>query len=348
MSIGNRSRRREDVLVDVDAVRRGVDPEVGLKEPLYEEVVIPEPFGPVSFEVDDCKVKEFAFCQDDYGAWYFTASPFGRRIGQAGIILNDLLQLFTLKYAASKVVGLHVEEHVRFHAPVFVGERVTLGGEYSDKYVRRGQGCVVMDARATGEDGRLLVEHRGIEIMRTVPGDVAGRGSATVDEAQRRRVVTKSRSDLARVEIASANLEPGIGVMSLHKRTTQAQACVFSRSGEWVHNIHNDLRLARAANLAVPIVQGQQLYCFAVELMTRFFGAAWFNSGILDMKFLNPVSVWEEIEVCAAVRSVLEDSIGSRMELDVWILRSDGGVAAVGWAEAVIASGSSAACCHED
>lgn len=317
---------------DTDAVKRGEEPESGLKHPLYEEIVLCEEFGPVSFDLTEEVVKSFAFTQDDYSEWSFAKRPSGRPIAHAGALLNPLLQLFTLRYAASEVVGLHVEEEVSFRQPAFVGERVTLRGAYVDKFVRRGEGCVVMEAEATGADGRVLVQHRGVEIMRTVPGQVAGRASAPVSELKRRRVRTDSRTDIAPVQRLMARPERDIGVVPLRKVPTQAQMAVFSRIGDWVTNIHNDLRKARAAGLTVPIVQGQQLFCYATELLTRVFGATWFTTGHLAMKFLRPVQAFDPVEIAGAVRSVDNE----RVDLDVWVVREDGTVSAVGWAQAAL------------
>src|SRR5215210_5031993 len=78
------------------------DLEQGLKEPDFENLEIPEDLGPVDIRVDDHKIKRFAFAQDDHHPWFLQDSPFGGRIGHAGILGNDLLQLFTTRYAASR------------------------------------------------------------------------------------------------------------------------------------------------------------------------------------------------------------------------------------------------------
>jgi hypothetical protein len=62
------------------------DLEAGLKEPIFENLEIPEALGPVTITVDDHKIKRFSFTQDDYAPWYLQASPFdGARIGWATI-----------------------------------------------------------------------------------------------------------------------------------------------------------------------------------------------------------------------------------------------------------------------
>ncbi|MFF9207600.1 MULTISPECIES: hypothetical protein [unclassified Streptomyces] len=317
-------------LTDPSRAAHEKDLEAGLKPPVFDQIVIPEEFGPVDLLVDDLKVKRFAFSQDDHGDWYLRAGPDGSRIGHAALLANDLLQLFTLKYAASQVVGLHTEEELWFDRPVPVGQRVRLTGRYVDTYVRRGQGYVVMEADARDEEGRTLVRHRGVEIMRTTPGEVAGRGSA--GPATGRRAGDDYDTSLPLAECLGGTALPGMGLEPLRKEITFEQMAVFSRIGEFVSNIHDNLATARVGGLTLPIVQGQQLVCYVAELLTRAFGAEWFRTGWLHVKFLRPVSAFDRIEAAGAVREVERDGSRTQIGLDIWVRRGDGTLAAVGWA----------------
>lgn len=300
------------------------DIEAGLKEPLFENLAIPEDLGPVTVRIDDHKIKRYAFTQDDYHPWHLEASPFGgRRIAHASLLGNDLVQLFTTVYAASRVVGLHTEEQLWFDSPAHLGEEVTLHGAYTEAYERRGQGYVVMEAKATGEDGRSILRHRGIEIFRTRPADIAGRGSA----APKKRITGEVAPGSPPFDAAA----PAVGqvLTALTKTFTTEQAAVFSRIGEYVRNIHNDLDIARAGGLRVPIVQGQQQYGLLAEALTRAFGTALFDGGRLRAKFLNTVEVHEPVEAGGVVTGVDEE----RVDLEVWVRRADGALSAAGWAE---------------
>ena len=317
-------------LTDPSRAAHEDDLEAGLKPPVFDSIVVPEEFGPVDLLVDDLKVKRFAFTQDDHGDRYLRAGPDGPRVGHAALLANDLLQLFTLRFAPSQVVGLHTEEELWFDRPVLVGQRVRLAGRYVDKYERRGQGYVVMEADARDEDGRTLVRHRGVEIMRTTPGEVAGRGSA--GRGTGRRVSDAYDTSLPLAESLGGGAVPGMGLQPLSKEITFEQMAVFSRTGEFVTNIHNDLATARAGGLTVPIVQGQQLVCYLAELLTRAFGDEWFTTGRLHVKFLRPVSAFDRVEAAGAVRDVERDGSRTRVGLDVWVRRGDRSLAAVGWA----------------
>jgi len=306
------------------------------KEALYELAEVGEVFGPIEVLVDDYKVKSFAFTQDDYRSWHFDDSPFGGRIGHATILANDLLQLYHLRYeeyGASETAGLHTQEELWFHNPIFVGERATLRGEYVDKYERRGKGYVVMEAEARGEDGRLLVRHRGVEIMRIAAGSVvAGKSAKDVE----RRVSGEYRRDIAPVERARPGLEPGTPIVPLVKRANPEQMSVFSMISPFSKNIHTDLEAAEAAGLRLPIMQGQQQVCFIAELLTNFFGASWFTSGWEKVKFISPLYTYDSVTARGAVTGEVEEEEGTRLELEVWVENEAGEMTAVGWASALV------------
>src|SRR5690606_2217690 len=129
-------------------------------------------------------------------------------------------------------------------------------------------------------------------------------------------------------ETFSPRVRVGTPLLPLRKEITQEQASVFSRAGEYVRNIHNDLGIAKAAGLSIPIVQGQQQCCLVTELLTRFFGAAWFTGGWLKVKFVQPVQVFEPLIVGGVVTGIEE----GKVSLHVWVRRQDGKLSTIGWA----------------
>ena len=323
---------------DLTDPRRAVevdDLEAGLKEPEFENLEIPEQLGPVEIVVDDHKIKRFAFTQNDYSPWYFDTSPFGgARIGQPALLGNDLVQLFTTRYRASKVVGLHTEEQLWFESPVEVGERVTLSGVYAEGYKKRGQGYVVMEATAVAADGRTIIRHRGVEILRTVPGAISGRGS----EKPEKRVSADVPRDARRIQRVDASARVGDVLQPFSTTITAEQAAVFSRVGEYVRNIHNDLQIARAAKLPTLIVQGQQQFGVVAGFLARVFGTPWFTSGWLHVKFISTLQVFDPMEVSGIVTAATAQDDGRiKVELEVWARRgSDGRLTTVGWASCVL------------
>lgn len=317
-------------LINAEAAARSIDAEAGLVAPLYENIHPPESFGPIEVLVDDLKIRRFAFTQSDHGDWYLRASPLGHRIAHAGLLANDLLQMFTLRYAPSQVVGLHTEEELWFDQPVPINSRLTLTGRYTKKFERRGQGYVEMTAEAKSEGGATFIRHRGLEIMRTAPAEIGGRSSS--DAGSGPRISTLIDEELPQVFTIMDEMAVGAGIVPLRKETTLEQVAVFSRYGEGVINIHNSLARARENGLALPIVQGQQLVCFVAEMLTRVFGYYWFSAGWLKVKFLKPVSVFDTVEIRGAIRELSERRDGKSVALEIWITKNDGTVASVGWA----------------
>lgn len=318
-------------LTDPAQVSQGVDPEASLKEPSFENITIPEDFGPVQVVVDEKKVRRFAFTQDDFNPWYFGSSPIGRPLAPPAIVANDLLQIFTTKYAASRVVGLHTDEELWLSRPLLIGETLSLRGRYVETLQKRGQSYVVMDAQAQDGAGNVVVRHRGIEIMRTIPGAIAGRSSA--ETTSEHPITGEFNPDLPCAVLVGSDALPGMQLAPIAKEITFEQMAVFSRIGEFVNNIHNNLEIAKAAGLQLPIVQGQQLVCYLSELLTDRFGMPWFSSGWLRVKFLKPVAALETVVAAGVVRTVkLVTGEDAKADVDVWIRRGDGSLAAIGWA----------------
>lgn len=307
------------------------DLEEGLKEPEFDNLEIPEDLGSVRVVVDDHKIKRFAFTHDDYGPWHLYAGPDGGpRIGHAGLLGNDLVQLFTRVYAGSRVVGYHTEEQLWFDSAAVLDEVVTLHGTYTDAYERRGEGYVVMEAQATGSDGRSIMRHRGVEILKTNPGRIGGRGSAQPE----RRVSGEVPENARVVDVLDGDVRVGDVLAPLPKTITAEQAAVFSRIGEYVRNIHNDIAVARSGGLRMPIVQGQQQVGVLAQLLTLRSGQAFFDSGWLRVKFLAPLDVFEPFTstgVVTGVSPIGDDRL--RVDLEIWVRRDrDKRLMTAGWA----------------
>ncbi|EGX59754.1 dehydratase [Streptomyces zinciresistens K42] len=324
------TRSRRDLTDPLRALHTD-DLEAGLKEPEFGNLEIPEDLGTVQVVLDDHKIKRYAFTHDDHHPWALAGSPFfdGARVGQAALLGNDLVQLFTLVYAGSRVVGYHTEEQMWFDSPAALDEVVTLHGTYTEAYERRGEGYVVMEATATGADGRSVVRHRGVEILKTNPGAIGGRGSA----APERRVSGEVPAGARFTDALGPDVRAGDALEPLGKTVTAEQAAVFSRIGEYVRNIHNDIDLARAGGLRVPIVQGQQQFGVLAQLLTLRCGPAFLTSGWLRVKFLAPLDVFEPFTSNGIVTAVTPVDGGLRVDLEVWIRRDrDRRLMTAGWA----------------
>lgn len=302
-----------------------------LKEARYELVEIPEPFGPVTLDVDARKVVDYAYAQHDFGDWYFRGSPFGGPVGHPLVLANDLLFLFYEGYDGNTAQGLHTHETLRFRSPVAVGETVTVEGGYTEKYESRGQGYVTLEAVARGADGRVLVEHVGKEIMRTVAGDIVGQGRSATS-GRTRSVEATVDETVPPITAAVHGAPVRAGTPSRTTAFTQDQMSLFSWAGKGFANVHTSREKAAETGLDRTIVQAQQQTGHIIANLVEVFGASWFTTGELDLRFVSPAYVGDVLTTTGAV---LGENDG-RLELEVWVENGDGVKTAVGWASAAI------------
>ena len=300
------------------------------KDADWDLVEIPEDFGPTRAVVDEDKRRAFAFAQGDYGSWYFGDSPFGGPVGHPMLFANDLLFLFYENYDGNTAEGLHTHEQLTFHSPVRAGEHVSFSGRYIEKYVKRGQGYVVLLAEARGDDGRLITTHRGTEIMRTRVEEVAGQSRGSVPA---RPVLATTEDTVPPVTRAALGLPERSGLVPLSRHFTQDQMNTYSWLAQGYRNVHTDHGRARDSGSERTIVQALQQTGLLVDLLVDFFGETWFTTGELDLRYINPAYCGETLTAHAAVLAPLEDG---RLEIEVWI-EKDGGVRTVlGWAKAAV------------
>lgn len=308
-----------------------------MPEHRFDAVRVGEEFGPRTLVVDERRVKDFAYCQDDFHEWHFGGSPFGPPVAHASLLANELMQIYFERYridahedgSGAWLEEAHVEEALWFASPLPVGETVELRGRFSDKYVVGGRGAVVLEGEAVGEDGRTIIRHRAVEYFRMD-------GPRPDDERRRepplRRVERLPAAAGAPRRPAGAH-RPGTPIEPLRKRVSFPQMLVFATLEAYPsahRSVHTDFAIAARAGLAGPLVQGQQLACFLAEAASRFFGASWFTSGWLRAKFLAAVLAGQTIRVCGAVHGRGRDAAGADLvELDLWIEDEEGGLVAV-------------------
>lgn len=317
--------------VESDTQNEIYDRWTGTKDSTFENVEIPEELGPIQIKVTEQLVKQYAFCMDDYRPWHFDKSPFGPAVAHAALLANDLLTVYYTNYDRTTVTGLHTDEELTFHAPVPVGETVTITGRFSDKYTRRENGYVVMEAEARDSKGNLLVEHTGIEIMRVHPGSVIGRASA---KEPTKKIVPET-NDSEPISAPRRNIAPGTPIVPRTKLLSQEQISVYSFVGEHERNFHNDLELAKSHGLDNTIAQGLQTCGYFSDACTDFFGADWFTSGRVKAKFLLPVFPDSALTVSGKVTGQ-EDADGGkiRTHLELWVTDQDNRLVSVAWASA--------------
>jgi len=300
------------------------------KDADWDLVTIPEDFGPTHRVVTRDKRLAFAFAQGDYGSWYFQDSPFGGPVCHPMIFANDLLFLFYENYDGNTAEGLHTHEQLTFHSPARPGELVTFTGQYVEKFVKRGQGYVVLRAEARGEDGRLIVTHRGTEIMRTRVEEVAGRNRGSTPA---RAVEARIDESLPVATRAAVGIPERTGLPPVVRHFTQDQMNTYSWLAEGYRNVHTDHGRARDSGSERTVVQALQQTGLVVDAMVDFFGPTWFTTGALDLRYVNPAYCGERLTARAAVLGLADDG---RLELEVWVEKDGGERTVLGWARAEI------------
>ncbi len=80
--------------------------------------------------------------------------------------------LFYRKYAAVMRVP-NMGHDSEYHNPPVADKRITISGRIADKYIRRGNAYIVVEATAVDEDGRLIEKSRLVGLAREVGKEAA-------------------------------------------------------------------------------------------------------------------------------------------------------------------------------
>jgi len=80
--------------------------------------------------------------------------------------------LFYRKYAAVMRVP-NMGHDSEYYNPPVADKRITISGRIADKYIRRGNAYIIVEATAVDEDGRLLEKSRLVGLAREVGKEAA-------------------------------------------------------------------------------------------------------------------------------------------------------------------------------
>ncbi|ALE91185.1 hypothetical protein AOC05_00430 [Arthrobacter alpinus] len=323
-----RSPRWHDLL-DVRTIDSSGDPQADLKEPTYENVEVGELFGPEVLPLTQYRAMRYDFIMGSRNALSGVTGSNNSPLAHPGSFSNELFEIYTLNYAASKIVGVHASEEIWLEQAASVGENIVLSGEFVEKYEKRGQGYAVVSGEARDQAGNLLARRLGTEIMRTVPGDVVGRKASSGSSA--RRMDTTVDRSARRVGPNANNFSPGDWFEFDPHLVTFEQAALYSRFGEYVTSIHGSMEAAQSAGLKVPIVQGQQQMCLLLDGFFSLIGPRFHSGGHIAAKFIGPVRVFSELTLQGRVFSC--DGTPSTTRFECWLTDETGRTVTVATAE---------------
>lgn len=295
----------------------------------FAAIDLNDQFGPVEMTATPRAVREFTASVGDPADWCGGEySAVGVPVAPPLFLGNALLFLPFTKFALDSSRGLHTHERLSFVAPLRVGETATIVGSYEERFVRRGQGCASMACRAEGEDGRVLIEHRSIEVIEADLGSVGGGGSAS---ESRSRIVTGEVSDVPVALSARRGIPHRAPMPQLERTLTEDQISVFSWGNRGVRNAHTDRAVALESGLQGVIMQAMHQAALITEWAVSFFGAEFLHSGDMDLKFVAPAWADQPLTVTGAVLGEVQTRNGPGLEVEVWVQRPDGARTALGW-----------------
>jgi acyl dehydratase len=215
-----------------------------------------------------------------------------------------------------------------------VDERVTLVGEFVDKFVKREKGYIVTDAAAhSAEDGRLLVRHLSTEVARVDEDVEMAAGSAA---KPRRAVKGEFPDDVEPAQAFRPGLPAGTPFVGPTKAIHQDQISVFSNVGFFWKTIHTDPVAAAKAGSDRTIAQGLMEAMYVSELGAQVFGDDWSVSGWMSLVFLAPVHAGDRLITKGVLLDEREREDPARTELEVWVENQDAVKVTVGWLGAVL------------
>ncbi len=102
-------------------------------------------------------------------------------------------------------------------------------------------------------------------------------------------------------------------------------------------NIHTDDALAQKAGFLRRIAPGVQTYSFLTEMMSRFFGKSWLTGGKMNVKFIHPLLIGEDICCKGEITKIVpnKDNRGIA-KIDLQCKNPRGNVVSVGNAEGIV------------
>jgi hypothetical protein len=132
-------------------------------------------------------------------------------------------------------------------------------------------------------------------------------------------------------------IQPGYELPGLEKTIFQRALAERAFSAD---SIHND-DYTRQHGYPGALVSAYVLSGYMSEPMVRFFGASWFTSGEISLRFIGTgIQQGDRVTCGARVREVQADTGGQpRLVLDVWMQKADGTRPVLGTASASLRAG---------
>ena len=122
---------------------------------VWESIPVGDDLGTLDYVLTEKMVADYRRVVDNPHAAYPTVAA------------RHPANLFYRKYASTMRVPNMGHDSEYFNPPV-VGKRITIRGRIADKYIRRGNAYIIVEATATDEDGRLIERSKLVGLAREV------------------------------------------------------------------------------------------------------------------------------------------------------------------------------------
>ncbi len=221
--------------------------------------------------------------------------------------------------------GVWVREQFTVHAPVPLGEPLSISGASLRRFARKGRQYAVTRSETRDASGRLIASNltTGLEHYRADAGADSEEGVAGNEIAppgpDAAGALTNPALDVLRARRVGERLEGEAVEMSIER--------LRDRDGPDPANpIHSDLEAARRAGLEVPIAGGAHVLAFVQEIMLQAWGLEALSHGTcIDARWISPVRAGARIVPAAQVTGTGADLLEVSFEL-----RCNGSAACVG------------------
>lgn len=206
--------------------------------------------------------------------------------------------------AFSNHVGhLWMRQEWELHLPLSLGQRYEATGRITDIYTRRDRRVVqyLVDLHDVSGTLALRTQHHQSFLLEQPSGDV------------------KFRDPKAKPGARKFTIPEGKSFGGLERKITLEMCDVFWRGDK---NYHSNREASEKLGFRDVVIGGRMTMPYAAKILEDRYGAAWWSSGRLDIKFTNPVWLDDTVIAHGVELAPTEDE-PSRTASFVWLTKPD-------------------------
>lgn len=270
--------------------------------------VVGEELGPKQLVASADLIRSYVNSNGDEGFARHAAAmrlATGTSIAPPTLFDRDLgTRLFSSRYTSG--YSLHAKQTFEFRRPLQEGVTYTILGKVARIYTRNEIDYVTIEASCVAPDGETAVVSAYTRAFR-FPADRYKHKPAD-------RVRPTVRAFLEQHHANPGAAFPAVGSVleGVSRRMTQALMNLYSGPGS---NIHTDVLVAQRRGHPDALVQGLMTTALECELYREVFGAAWYTTGTIAVKYIDSIIG----NSCLTPIGVVVASTGGRLELQTTV-----------------------------